>query len=83
MTMSAITEITKNIIQNPLIWILQGVTRNVEVSPELDFPTIFMKTSILHKIKSNTCKTEYKSFIYIISKSLNEKIPSWGLEDTP
>ena len=39
----------------------------------LDFATIFIKLSVLHKIKTNMGKIDYKSFIYIINKNFNEK----------
>ena len=41
----------------------------------LDFATIFIKPSILHKIKTNIGKIDYKTFIYILNKNFNKKIP--------
>ena len=45
----------------------------------LEFATIFIKSSILHKIKActNIGKIDYKSFIYIINKNFNAKVSSW------
>ena len=42
----------------------------------LDFATIFIKPSILYKIKTNIGNIDYKSFINIINKTFNEKVQS-------
>ena len=48
----------------------------------LDFATIFIKPSILHKIKTNIGKIDYKSFIYIINKIFDKKITCWPLNNS-
>ena len=45
----------------------------------LDFATISIEPSILHKIKKNIGKIDHKSLIYIINKHFNEKNPSLPL----
>ena len=39
----------------------------------LDFATFFIEPSILHKIKTNIGKIDYKSFVYIVNKNFSEK----------
>ena len=43
----------------------------------LDFATIFIEPSILHKIKTYIGKIDYKSFMYIINKNFYEKKKSF------